>query len=93
MSAVRARPKARAGHGLFSRFGATARSAMAAARATRRPSSAKPQLEHSIEGTVSSETLIGLLLHHAQMPGDFAEQSAGGGRAVQFSTEWGLMDG
>jgi hypothetical protein len=25
-------------------------------------------LEHSIEGTVSRETLIGLLLHHAQMP-------------------------
>jgi Subtilase family len=63
-------PHSRLGHGLFSIYGdGTVEDACGTSFAAPLAVKSAAVLEHSIEGEVSRETLIALLLHHAQMPG------------------------
>lgn len=58
------------GHGLFSIMGdGTIHDSCGTSFAAPLAAKAAAVLEHNIEGPVSRETLIALLLHHAQMPG------------------------
>jgi hypothetical protein len=62
-------PQSPSGHGLFSiRPDGSVCDGCGTSYATPIVAKTAAVLEHSIEGTVSRETLIGLLLHHAQMP-------------------------
>jgi hypothetical protein len=62
-------PQSPAGHGLFSiRPDGSVCDGCGTSYATPIVAKTAAVLEHNIEGTVSRETLIGLLLHHAQMP-------------------------
>jgi hypothetical protein len=59
----------RLGHGLFSIYAdGTVEDSCGTSFATPLAAKAAAVLEHGIEGTVSRETLIALLVHHAQMP-------------------------
>jgi hypothetical protein len=62
-------PQSFLGHGLFSiRPDGSVCDGCGTSYATPIVAKTAAVLEHSIEGSVSRETLIGLLLHHAQMP-------------------------
>lgn len=62
-------PQSPSGHGLFSiRPDGSVCDGCGTSYATPIVAKTAAVLEHSIEGTISRETLIGLLLHHAQMP-------------------------
>lgn len=62
-------PQSPSGHGLFSiRPDGSVCDGCGTSYATPIVAKTAAVLEHSIEGTVSRETLVGLLLHHAQMP-------------------------
>jgi hypothetical protein len=62
-------PQSPLGHGLFSiRPDGSVYDGCGTSYATPIVAKTAAVLEHSIEGTVSRETLIGLLLHHAKMP-------------------------